>query len=234
MGWEFGSGNRTDYDLSVVESYFAPDASYMSGEAILLHLVGHDEDGEECKEIYSVGKDWVSTDGGKTIQSNKGGKAKINASSMYARFCQAAIACGIGELLEKRGDVTEAKVWQGLVFHMDEKEQTFGRDIKSTYRNMPTAYIGLVDTPATKSSTKPSPAVDKVAAAKAKLASTAPTNGHSDIFSLAVAAANSSPDYDTFVSQAVEIPGLTDDDELLTLVVDPSDNGFYANNKASV
>lgn len=227
--WEFGSGNRSNYDLYITESYFATDAAYQSGEAILLQLIGHDEDGNEAKEIFSVGKDWTSTDGGKTIESTKGSGAKINQGSMYARFCQSAIKCTPDGLLAKRGTEKESSVWAGLIFHMDEVEQHFGKDIQPQWRNMPVAYKGMIDN-------QPS-AADKVAAVKQAAASAAKikeitSNGHvPDLAESLATLAKSSPDHESFVNAAVEIPELTADDEMLTLVADPSETGFYAMNK---
>ena len=39
----------------------------MNGEQYLLILVGEDDEGEEAREMFSVGKDWESLDGGKTL-----------------------------------------------------------------------------------------------------------------------------------------------------------------------
>ena len=263
MPWELGSGLRSNYDLTINNAFFAPDAQYQDGATILLHIEGTDEDGEEASEMYNVGKDWTSPDGGSTIISTKGSKT-INRSSMYGRFIQAVFECDskLPVLLEQRGDATDAKVWLGLTFHMDEQEITFGRGLNPTYRNMPTRFLGGIgqgsfNQPAAaretsnesqpESSERPATsqpgtsgvsAADRIKAARTAAQSaplpvveppsTSEANGHVDSATALRSLAESSPDLASFIDSAVELPGVAEDEELLNLVLDPTENGFYS------
>lgn len=257
MPWELGSGNKSDYDFHIQKAYFAPDANYQGGEATLLHLEGIDEDGEECTEMYNVGKDWISPDGGDTVVSTKNAK-KINRTSMYGHFIQHAFETNeqLPYLLEKKGDANEAKVWVGLVFHMDEVEIVYGGNINNQHRNMPTAFLGdelaggqgSFQNPAQTPAKSPQPAAtqpaglsaqERIAAAKAAAqqqtqpvsppARTAPGFSTEAIANVAKASAT----HEAFITAVVEIPGVTDDDEFLNYILDPTEKGMYAISRAS-
>ena len=93
MPWQLGSGNRTDYDFYISSAFFGPDANYQQGTTTLLILEGVDEDGNEAREIYNVGKDWISPDGGRTVQSTKGNKV-IPRNTNYGKFIENFILLG--------------------------------------------------------------------------------------------------------------------------------------------
>lgn len=252
-GWKLSSGNFTDYNLHIRQAYFAPDAAYNNGETTLLQLVGVDDDGEEKKEIFAIGKDWVSTDGGKTVQSIKGSKS-INRTTMYGRFITHVIELGndIANQFQARGDANQAAVWEGAVFHMNEAEIKFGRNLEPTFHNMPDQFLGfeaegsvvapVASKPAASklSPTPPTPAAAakaKAAAAKAQATAVSPasatSNGSvpdSDIGARLLSIAQASPSFSEFVDAATEIEEVQTDDELLELIVDPSESGYYALN----
>ena len=248
-----GSGNRTDYILKVTEAFFAPDAGYANGETTLLHLVGVDEDGEESKEMYNVGKDWISTDGGKTVHNLKGG-TRISRNSMYGHFVDAIIGLGPEVVADietrgENGDPSESVIWVGASFHLTEMEISFGRNIEPTFRNLPDEWFGYSDVPstngtsaaATKSTTAPKPAVSRptaldpkaraAAAIAAKAAAESTPHPSSPLYETLQQLARESEDFESFVTAAVDIPGLTDDDEMSNLVFDPEDSGFYSLNR---
>jgi hypothetical protein len=258
MPWELGSGNKSDYDFHITNAFFAPDANYQGGESTLLHLEGYDEENEECSEMYNVGKDWISPDGGDTVTSTKNAK-KINRTSMYGHFITKAFETNdqLPYLLEKKGDANEAKVWIGLVFHMEEVEISFGRGINPVFRNMPTRYIGdesglgqgtlpasnetAAESPKPPANPSPAPsAAERIAAAKAGAQPSTPlieapsTNGVVSINTQQLSdIAKASDTFEAFVNSAVEIPGVSEDDELLNLVLDPTEKGLYFLSRSS-
>lgn len=161
MPFKLGSGLLSDYDFSIEKAWFSTSADYNDGQSMLLFLEGTatDSDGDthpDHQERYSVGADWSTTDGGKTVISDKGAKF-ITKTSMYGRFIAAAQDCvsetidskGM-DILERRSDKpgTEAAIWVGLSFHLSEVEFDFGKGknkLDPTTRNMPTSYLGAVD-----------------------------------------------------------------------------------------
>lgn len=251
--WQLGSGNFTDYDLHVRQAYFAPDAQYMSGEATLLQLHGVDNDGKEMREMFSVGKDWISTDGGKTIEYAKGGNAKIRNNSMYGHFIASLVELGEDVLKQfmARGDASNAQIYIGAIFHMDEKTFTYGGNVSDQTHNMPTAFLGFDDDSPVANQTNqtatptpragrlaPSSVADRVAAAKAAAgpnpvaASPASTNGNSATYETLNKLAMELDTFNAFVDAASDIPEVQEDDELLNLVLDPTENGYYATQRA--
>lgn len=242
---EFGGGFRDDYDLTIVQAFFAPDASYQDGSTFLLNLIGLDENGEPANEKFNAAKtsEWASYDMGKTLIPT--GKVKqLNKSTMYGHLVQFAVACGAGDVLASRGTSTNAECWVGLKFHFKQTEISFGKGIDPTTRNMPVAFLGVVDLyqPAPASVQQSFPAPAPVAAPVAAPPAPAPVapvvqmptlqaptpaaNGTSPVVAQLDALAKSSPDFNTFIKSALLIDGVMTDDSLLSTVTDA--NGFFA------
>ena len=246
MAWELGSGNRSDYDFHIQEAWFAPDAQYQDGNTTLFQIRGVDEDGEEVHEMWNVGKDWMSPDGGKTVVSNRFAKAKIPANSMFGKFIEACLEIpGFADVLEKRGQPYEAAVWVGILVHLNEKEVSFGSNLNPVIKNFPVSYTiegGGSPAASARRPATPKPAAATTTAkpdlkamaeaAKAQAAAASQLNGTGDLVTQLTHLAKSSADFQTFIDGATELDGLTDDDELLTLVLDPADGGFYNLNHA--
>jgi len=274
--WKLGSGNFTDYNLHVRQAYFAPDAQYMGGEQTLLQLHGIDDDGREVREMFSCGKDWISTDGGKTIEYSKGGNARIRDNSMYGHFLTALGKLG-NDVLDQfiaLGDPSRAEIYVGAVFHMDEQTFTYGGNISDQTHNMPVQFLGFdptntpaisaiqnqsqqnatpisvpsnIPTPQTAqpvsriNPTPPASVAERVAAAKAQAASAMPaptptaanSNGASSaIYATLTKLAAELDTFNSFVDAATDIPEVQESEELLTLVIDPTDAGYYATARA--
>lgn len=157
--WKLSSGLRDDMVLSIVASYFATDAEYQGGRQYLLHLIGYDELGEEATLKMSVGADWESSDGGNTITHPTKKQQNINGSTIYGHFLTHALEIpDLVTVLRGRGGPTNAKVWEGLILHLQEREIKFGKTIEPQQRLMPTEYFGLVaDAPNPNNTQAPTP-----------------------------------------------------------------------------
>ena len=147
---KLGSGLLDDYDYTIENAWFSTDAAYQNGTAMLLFLEGTavDSEGEihgDHQERYSVGADWSTFDGGKSVQSDKGSRF-INKSSLYGRFITSCIdVCGIEEVLDKRttDNGLTASMWIGMKFHMQETEISFGKKLDPVTRCMPVKFLGI-------------------------------------------------------------------------------------------
>lgn len=132
--------------LQIHAAYFATDADYQGGRQFLIHLIGTDENNEEATLKMSVGADWDSADGGVTITHPTKKQQRINQSTIYGHFISHAqeIPDLVAELQNRPGGPTNAKVWEGLILHLQEREIKFGRNIEPQQRLMPTEYFGLI------------------------------------------------------------------------------------------
>jgi hypothetical protein len=159
--WKLSSGLRDDMVLQIFSAYFAPDADYQGGRQLLLHLIGVDELEEPQTLKLSIGADWESADGGTTVTHPTKKQQRINASTIYGHWISSAqeIPELVAELQRRPGGPTNAKVWEGLILHLLEKEITFGRNIDPQKRLMPAEYFGLIQDspPATIPPVSPAP-----------------------------------------------------------------------------
>jgi hypothetical protein len=243
--WKLSSGLRDDMVLSIHAAYFAPDAEYQGGKVLLLHLIGTDELSEPVTVKMSAGADWQTADGGNTITHPTKRQQVINGSTIYGHWishCQE-----IPELinvLRTRGNPTNAKIWEGLIIHTEERELKFGKNIEPQRRLMPTEYFGLVSdspsatipsvpqpsTPPPPAPAVPSPVVDPAALlAQARAAKAAPSNGsplYNEMLQLA-----RTLDWPTFLATALADDRVLADDELAQQCVDES--LLYASARAS-
>lgn len=138
------SGLIDDFDFTITEAWFTTDASYNSGETLLLKLSGNTDsaDQPETTVQYSCGSGWEAEDGGKKAVREDGKRRRFNQSSGVWKLVEAAMNCGAGEELRKRGTPMEASMWVGLRFHMKRVEQGEG-DFKTT-RPLPVSFLGVV------------------------------------------------------------------------------------------
>jgi hypothetical protein len=214
-------------DLTIVNPYFAANNSGNAPAGTLyLYLNGFDEKEEPVEMYLSLGADWVTADGGKTITHPT--KTRINKSSTYGHWLtHAAEIPELASLLYHRGPPTQADVWTNLVLHLELREIKFGRNIDPSERLMPVAFLGEysdspLTTPATSPTLKPSPA-DIVAQAKAKAAS---ANGGSPLYDEMISLAKASSNFPAFLAAALANPDVLADDELAQQVAD--EGGIWA------
>ena len=117
--WKLDSGFETEFTLTIDSAYFAPDANF-NGNTVL-HMIGHKPNGDSRTQIYGIGSDWESNDGGNTVTHPT--KTRFNMSSNYGHFMKAALELpGFEEYAAKTGDPTDARIWVDLTFDLVETE----------------------------------------------------------------------------------------------------------------
>lgn len=222
--WTTTSGLLDDYELTITEAWFAKDANYQNGEILIFRIKGttDSDDTPDIEESYPCGRGWESLDGGKTARHESGKQRGFNKQTAYGQLIDRCVELGLGETLRSRGDAWEAKVWPGLRFHIKREEQEFSikGETRKVSRPLPVAFLGEGGASEGAGATSaPAPAsngaatngtVDKVLQAKLK------------------SAANKAGSSTEFIDLAMEIPGVTDDDELLNRVLDETASGLYA------
>lgn len=142
--WELDSGLRDDMVLSIHGAYFAPHAEYQEGKQLMLWLLGTDENNEPAELRMSIGSDWQTPDGGNTITHPTKKKQHINKSSIYGHWISYCFEIPeLAKTLIERGGPTDARIWVGLVIHLQLKTLVWGGDIRDQDRLMPVEYFGL-------------------------------------------------------------------------------------------
>lgn len=212
--WETTSGLLDDFAFTITNAWFATDARYNNGETILLHLEGTTDNPDTPETIisYPVGSGWESNDGGKTVD----GKDKFNKQSWYGRFIDACVKeLGLGSTLAKRGNPKAASTWLGLSFQMKEKEFNYGGEIGVKSRLMPVKFLG-------EGGAAPAATAAPVVEIPAELDKT--------LRDLVAA----SSDHGAFVAEAMKVPDVSSNADLLSQVVDAGDTGLYAKVKAEL
>lgn len=151
--WKLDSGLRdTVPKFTIVSAYFAQTASYQDGVPFRLFLIGFDESTEPFTVKMSLGADWVSSDGGRTITHPT--KSRINNSSTYGHWLDYSMrTVGLREELINRTKTRvnglgplAADIWTGLILHLEAKEFQFGkRTDDNPPRNflMPVEFLGV-------------------------------------------------------------------------------------------
>lgn len=248
--WKLDSGLREEVErFTIVSAYFAKTANYQDGKAIRIYLNGFDEDTETVTVKMSVGADWESIDGGKTIVHAT--KSRINMTSTYGHWLRNAFEIEPLRLALVEADTgkgpTRAEVWLNMVLKLDAKEFQMGRKADDNPPRrflMPTGYYGYATDAPTGQATQQSASVataqpapttpaqspaEKIAAARAQAAAVA-SGQVSPLMAQLQQLARDSGTFTDFMSKAFEIPEVLADDQLATAVA-TSDNGIYAQAK---
>ena len=255
--WELDSGLRDDMVLSIHGAYFAPHAEYQEGKQLMLWLLGTDENNEPAELRMSIGSDWQTPDGGNTITHPTKKKQHINKSSIYGHWISYCFEIpALAKTLIERGGPTDARIWVGLVIHLQLKTLHWGGDINDQDRLMPVEYFGLTPeaggttvAPATATAAPAPPAVaapapaaappaqpDRVfdpqaALAAARAQAAAPVvaeQNASPLFQKAVQLAAGAADFATFLGQAFADPDILADDELAERCASEGPEGVWA------
>jgi hypothetical protein len=236
---DFETGLLDDFDFTVTSAKFAPDARYQNGEALLLQLEGTTDslDVPETHVWFSVGKGWVSKDGGRTTVHESGKPDKrYNGNSQIARLITRCLNdFNIGDVLDARGNMYLADTWVGLRFHMKSEIMDYGSGIDPKSKVMPVAYLGTVEEGAAGAPTAaatPAPAgetgAEKIARLKAEREALANRDESGDV-PLKDRVLEVLRKHDNFAaaqSEALDLDGVTDDDEIINGLMDES--GFWA------
>lgn len=248
--FQLDSGLREDVVLTVASAYFTFDAAYQDGKSIRLILNGYDEEQEPFTIKISVGADWTTSDGGRTISHPT--KKNINKNSIYGHFITAALEIPeLKSVLISRDDGNGPKsalIWNDLILHCQAVEISFGRGIEARSYLMPTEYLGLAEdapgqlpmqpvsvtsaptaTPTPPATPPTLTAAERVAAAKAAKEASAvtPPAELSPLMQKLHQLVAESSTHDDFVAKALDLDEVLADDELAVQVATPT-NGIYA------
>ncbi len=253
--WELDSGLRDDMVLSIHGAYFAPHAEYQEGKQLMIWLLGTDENDEPAELRMSIGSDWQTPDGGNTITHPTKKKQHINKSCIYGHWISYCFEIpDLAKTLIERGGPTDARIWVGLIIHLQAKTLVWGGDIKDQERLMPTEFFGLTTeaAPATVPPTAaPAPPVatappaaaappaqptdqvfdPKAALAAARAAAVAPVvaeQNASPLFQKAVQLAAGSADFATFLGLAFADNEILTDDDLAERCASEGPEGIWA------
>ena len=238
LGNQVSSGGLKGFRMFVQNAYFAIDPQYSEktgSDVVFMHFEGPTDleehpllskDGFHPK--WAMDPDFMTLDGGKTVQSQSGKKSKVGKA--YGRMCKAATDA-TAHLANTPNDplnnvsATAAAGWTGHTWIFDEVEFDWGKEIGTRTELHPTVYVGAGDV--TKAA---GVAAAPVAApwAAAPVAAPAPVAETSDALLDAVKGlAVQSADFNSFKQQALGLAGVTDRTDLLIAISD-ANQGIWA------
>lgn len=145
-GWDLAEPTVLgEGEVSIKHSSFGFDSTY--GEQICLILEGQVRTAEgetfDWRKLYSIGKGWDVKDAGATIVAADGRPKKIQPSSKYGIFIDAATQLpDLAKELANRGSCFDAKVWEGLCLEVKATERDYGGDIGKKSTLVPVGYSG--------------------------------------------------------------------------------------------
>jgi len=231
--YELSAGLRDDTIATIQFATFRTDAGYNNGNTLLLVLTLTDENNEVFDQMLSIGADWISSDGGQTVQ-HAGGKTKFNRGSNYGKWL--AACAELPELqahLENTGPASDSHIWDGVKIHLAAHEETYTiqGETKTASRLLPDQFLGVEKTTGTSPSLTPPTVQPTIPAvqltpqqilANAK-SSSSPSAGafHSQLTELA----KSSDTHQDFLQRALAVDGVLADDDLVARLMD--ENDFY-------
>lgn len=238
------TGLLDDFDLTITNAFFAPDSRYNNGETTLLQWEGTTDNADvpETNVFFPTGKGWESPDGGKTLEhdSGKEGKWFVKTSLIFRLFqrCTLPVAdggFGIADLLEERGDPLQAAVWIGMIFHMKREKIEFQGLENVNEKMFPNKYLGIVGVASAPAAAAPAAAAPaapagetnaaKLARIKAEKAAAA-DGGGSSLKDQVMTVLNKHTVWDDAQTEALDIPGVMEDDELIGVLMD--EQGLWA------
>lgn len=240
VGWDTPgeAGLLDNYEFTITQAHFAPDASYADGNVTILQLEGQTDDADtpEHHLWYPTGKGWHSEDGGKSIihDSGKADKFFVKTSLMYRLINRCVEDFGLLDLLKLRGGPLESKVWIGLKFQIKREEIEFGGNFTPINKEMPVAFLGVVAGPGADGAAA-APAAAPVAQAPVAAAPAAKTPAQiladkaaaaaapaatGTVRDQVIALALSIDDPQAFQDAALQVEGIGEDDDLIGELVD--------------
>ena len=232
-----------EFDGTVREAAFCFKNEYQSGEACLLELLVEpsEEDAPEFGDyledglfsiIYTCGKGWEPADKGATAQHESGRARKFNSGSGMGLLLNSALELdGVEDVLMERGPATQADVWVGMKFRIEDKafEGKNNDGEKITYtRRLPTEFHGLDEGAEPKKAPAKKAPAKKAAPAKVEAAD----EGDMHVISPKLkgqlrAVAVSAEDHDSFMEEAFATLELDDNAEAAI-----ADEAFFLSLKA--
>lgn len=236
--WETEAGLPDDFDFWITRSEFSylPD-QYTDAQGRPLPLLiwyGESPDSEfDGPVTFSLGKGWEPSRDGRTVTNvEKKGKKKFVDTSMIGRLINRVKELGAVDVLAERGPVTDAKVWEGLGFHLKREEFEYKGLLADkggkTSRLMPTAFLGVRGESKAAKSEKQSAAATNTATAAAGAAS------NNELLIKRLKALAQKLDRAEFQKKAMDMPEVLEDQDLFNSIIDDTDEGFWFRARAEV
>lgn len=177
--WKTTSGLLDDFDFTIEEAWFGTNEKF--GDSVLLNLRGVAEqmvDGdmevvdEEHTLLYSVGDGWEVQKGGRSVAHQAGKTTFVNSTNM-GRLIDALVSLdGAVDVLQERGQPTDADTWEGLKLHIERKQFSYRdrntREQVSYEVPLPVDFLGVIEGEEDEAPAKKAPAKKGAAKAPAK------------------------------------------------------------------
>lgn len=230
--YDFETGLPDDFDMEITNAYyqFNPKATGQDGNPrIALYLEGKAEGGTyetptvlegETALTFTVGDKWMISEDGALIV-DEGGRADRapHRNSALARIVGSAVKAGAP--LKDRGEATDARIWPGLRLHFKREKVNMGteigeRDVLFVNKFLGTAEGGSKATSGARAATPADTSSDggnDVELVKAAAGGA--------IFKRLEKLAKESDDYDTWASEAADLPKIKDDEGAQDIILDP-------------
>jgi hypothetical protein len=176
---------------------------------------------------FTLGSDWVSLDGGKTVQY-QGKSRKPKMGKNYGRMLNqvADITEGINpDPLDSIDPVTAAS-WLGTKWTLERVDVDFGKQVGTHEVELPTAYLGRGTAQA---AIPQAPVTAAAPVASAPVTAPVPpiVPGENGLRTTVVGLANTAATFEEFRAAALNIPGVLTDQALIAEIVDQA-NGIFA------
>jgi hypothetical protein len=246
-GWDtpLESGLLDNFDGTIIRSWFATDDKYQGGNQMLIHweIKTDDIDQPVIEKYYSVGKGWVSKDGGQTVEHESGNTSKnFQGSSMYGRIL---VRCrddfGMKDLMIERGLPFVAAIWNGLSFHFQTEELQFGSGLDARSAIMPNRFLGVgavngsagaaPGTPATAPAATGLSAAEQLRQSRANQQAAAVANaGEDELLSQVKSLAKAHDSFTSFQDAALGLDGVDAREDIVSGLIEES--GIYAQARA--
>lgn len=237
--WNTASGLPDDYDFDIYEAYFGFVDEYkdMAGNLQpLLIWEGRDRQGlDREREVFSIGSGWTIIDNGRQVAAPDADtptrRKKFVASSIYGTLIDTMSTMGLREIMARRGSSRDARIWEGLSFHMKRVEIKYGGRLENRVRPMPVSYNGEIQVAARQASPTAAPYQVPVSTTVDKpfgggVMAQPPAAEVSIVAELTEMAR--AMDLGQFQVEAMRRPEVYTNDGLRMAVVDAGTNGFWA------
>lgn len=239
--WETESGLPDDFDFWVTRSEFGylPEYTDQQGKPLpLLIWYGESEEGFEGPVTFSLGKGWEPSRDGRTVTNvEKKNKRKFVDTSMMGRLINRVKELGALDTIASRGPATDAKVWEGLGFHLKREEFEFKGLLQDkggkTSRLMPTAFLGVrsPEGEQLRGEAKGKPA-ESPAPKQAKAPAAQEDAGIDPALKEKLVQLAQKLDRAAFQKAAMNIPEVVEDADLVGQIIDDTEAGFWTKARA--
>lgn len=213
--WSTTSGLAESYTAEVEDAYFDYDPEYRDGDIPQLYLeLGNVTTEDEVDlddtqtQRFGTGNGWEVVDNGGAVEHESGRNKQFHEKTRLGILINRVVEIGAVDAIAERGTPQEAGVWKGLKIKFERHTEDYG---KIDGEEVKVDFMLPVEIVAEGGGSK----------SKAK-------GGNKALVAKLTKLAKNSDDHDTFLDAALEIDGVTEDDDLFEQVSDDSDAGFYA------